>query len=192
MATARLALYGGSFDPIHCGHLILARDALEELALDRVIMLPAAVSPHKLSRTPTAGAIRHAMTAAAIADEPRLTLDPRELHRPGPSYAIDTVEEIHRENPGTRLLYLIGADNLEKLHTWHRIAELHERVEWVVFDRGKTPSHPYRSLARRLDISSTEIRERVAMGRSIEYLVPGPVVRLIEKHHLYQPPHHRT
>lgn len=182
----RLALYGGTFDPVHHGHLIMARDAMELLNLDRVVFLPAAISPHKLHRAPVPAEIRRAMVEAAIAGEPGFVLDDRELHRAGPSYTIDTVEEIRNEFPGCELVYLIGHDHLTKLHTWHRIEDLRQLVEFVVFDRGEeTVEHGFRKLSRRLDISATEIRQRVARGMSIRYLVPDPVRLLIEKYRVY-------
>lgn len=190
----RLALYGGTFDPIHHGHLLLARDALEQLALDRVIFLPAALSPHKLASAPASAAVRRAMLAAALADEPGFLLDDSELARPGPSFAIDTVERVRAAHPGARLHYLIGADNLRELHTWRRIDELRQLAEFVVFGRDveRNPEAAgFRVLPRRIDISATEIRRRVARGESIRYLVPEPVRALIATHQLYQETPHR-
>ena len=189
-----LALYGGTFDPIHHGHLILAREALEQLALDRVIFIPAGLSPHKLARTPAPAALRRAMLAAALADEPRFALDDSELQSPGPCFAIDTAERCAAQFPGARLHYLIGADNLRELHTWRRIDELRRRVQFVVFGRGAdaadaTPGFP--TLPRRIDISATDIRARVARGASIRYLTPEPVRSIIAEHHLYQEPPHQ-
>ena len=189
-----LALYGGTFDPVHHGHLILAREALEQLALDRVIFIPAAHSPHKLARQPTPAALRRAMLAAALADEPRFVLDESELQRPGPSFSIDTVERISAEFPGARLHYLIGADNLRELHTWRRIDDLRRLVQFVVFGRAAgtaDEAHGLPVIARRIDISATDIRARVARGASIRYLTPEPVRSLIAEHHLYQEPPHR-
>jgi nicotinate-nucleotide adenylyltransferase len=189
----RLALYGGTFDPVHLGHLLLARDALEELALDRVIFIPAALSPHKLVTIPAPAAARLEMLVAALADEPGFTMDDSELQRPGPSFAIDTVERFRTTHPGAELFYLIGADNLRELHTWRRIDELRQLVEFVVFGRGDAiaAESGFRILGRRLDISATEIRRRVARGESIRYLVPEPVRALIAAHHLYQDPPHQ-
>ena len=189
-----LALYGGTFDPIHHGHLILAREALEQLALVRVIFIPAAHSPHKLARTPTPAALRRAMLAAALADEPRFVLDDAELQRPGPSFSIDTVERIAAEFPGARLHYLIGADNLRELHTWRRIDDLRRLAQFVVFGRGADAAdetHGFPTVPRRIDISATELRARVARGASIRYLTPEPVRALIAHHQLYQEPSHR-
>jgi nicotinate-nucleotide adenylyltransferase len=190
----RLALYGGTFDPVHHGHLVLARDALEQLELDRIVFIPAGLSPHKQHRAPTDGAHRRAMLAAAIADEPRFDLDDSELQRPGPSYAIETVERAAVQFPGARLHYLIGADNLRELHTWRRIDDLRRLVQFVVFGRGEAAEiekYGFPVLTRRLDISSTELRARVARGAPIRYLTPEPVCSYITSHHLYQEPPHR-
>lgn len=189
----RLGVYGGTFDPIHHGHLILAREALEELALDRVIFIPAALSPHKLDTAPTPPALRRDMVAAAIAGEPRFTLDDREVHRSGPSFTIDTVEELRAEHPGVELFYFIGGDNLAKLHTWRRIDDLRRLAQFVVLGRGgESGSEEFPRISRRVDLSATEIRQRVAQGKSIRYLVPDSVLALIEHHHLYQDSPHQS
>ncbi len=188
----RLGLYGGSFDPIHHGHLILARDAIEQFALDRVVFIPAAISPHKLDRHPALAEARRAMIAAAIEGEAQFALDDSELHRAGPSFTIDTVEQVGGRFPDAELFYFIGADNVRELHTWRRIDELRELVQFVVFERDDhAAEHGFPALARRIDISATEIRARVARGSSIRYLVPEPVRALIAQHHLYQEPSHR-
>ena len=190
----RLALYGGTFDPVHHGHLILARDALEQLALDRVVFIPAGLSPHKLGTSPAPAALRRAMLAAAIADEPGFVLDDSELSATGTSFTIDTVERGSAVHPSAQIYCLIGADNLRELHTWRRIEELRRLVEFVVLGRGATAERgtdKYRTLPRRIDISATEIRQRVARGQSIRYLVPEPVLALIAIHQLYQDPPHQ-
>ncbi len=190
----RLALYGGTFDPIHNGHLLLARDALESLKLDRIIFIPAALSPHKLATNPAPAQLRLQMLAAAIADEPGFALDDCELARPGPSYAIDTVERIRALYRDATLFYLIGADNVRELHTWRRIEDLRRLTEFVVFGRstdGLQEGADFPVLPRRIDISASEIRQRVAQGASIRYLVPEAVRSLIATHHLYQDPTHR-
>jgi nicotinate-nucleotide adenylyltransferase len=190
----RLALYGGTFDPIHHGHLLLAREALEQLQLDRVIFIPARLSPHKLATTPTPAAVRREMLAAAIADEPGFALDDSELGSEGPSFTIDTVERVRAEYPEGPLYYLVGADNVRELHTWRRYEDLCRLVEFVVLGRGEI-NHPagarFQRLERRVDISATDIRQRVARGQSIRYLVPEPVRSLIAGHHLYQDPNNQ-
>ncbi len=193
----RIAIYGGSFDPIHHGHLILARDALEQLKLDRVIFVPAAISPHKPGRCPAPASLRREMIAAAIAGEPGFELEDCELSREGPSYSIDTAEYLRVRFPGATLLYLIGHDNVALLSTWRRIEELRKLVEFVVFDRGADTAAADSAagapgvgagpgLNRRLDISATEIRQRVARMVSIRYLLPDAVRDIIERHQLYQ------
>jgi nicotinate-nucleotide adenylyltransferase len=185
----RLAIFGGSFDPIHHGHLILARDAVELLELDEIRFVPAALSPHKPGTQPVAPELRAEMVAAAICGEPRFVLDNRELLRPAPSYSIDTVESLKTQFPGARLFFLIGADNLAKLDSWRRFKDLRNSVEFVVFGRGSSSlrlPHGFPTLERRLDISSTEIRQRVAQGLPIRYWVPEAVDRLILQHHLYR------
>jgi nicotinate-nucleotide adenylyltransferase len=187
--SLRIALYGGTFDPVHHGHLILARDAIEQLSLDRVIFIPAAISPHKPGTVPAPGAARREMLEAAIAGEPRFSVDACELEREGPSFAIETVESMRDQFAAAALFYLIGEDNVPKLDTWHRIAELRQLVTFVVFDRGQSRiPHAMPKLSRRIDISATEIRRRVAEGLPIDHLVPPPVATLIAKQHLYQEP----
>lgn len=183
-----VGLYGGTFDPVHNGHLILARDALETLGIERVIFIPNVISPHKRHSTPAPPELRLEMVRAAIRSEPGLEVDDLELRRGrGPSFTIDTVTELSRARPDTRFCYFIGADNVPDLGTWHRINELRDLVEFVVLSRGENdPPHPFRALRRRIDISATEIRERVAKGLSIRYLVPESVRDLIERHQPYR------
>lgn len=185
----KIGLYGGTFDPIHLGHLILAREALEYLKLERMIFVPAATSPHKTHRTSAPADMRGKMVAAAIEGEPRFMIDLGELQRSGPSYTIDTVLELKRRHPDAHFYYLIGEDNLHALHTWRQIEELNLLVNFVVLSRSdeKIP-HPYVTLNRRVDISATEIRRRVANGESIRYFVPDKVLEIIEHNQLYKEP----
>ena len=192
MTPERIGIYGGTFDPVHAGHLILARDAVEQLGLARLIFVPAAVSPHKLGRAPGAsGADRLAMLRAAVAGEPAFDIDALELDRPGPSYAFDTVAALQARRPDALWHYLIGADNVPELSTWHRAAELRARVRFVVFHRrAPDTTEPLLAglptLGRVVDLSSTEIRNRVASGRSIRYLMPESVREFIEARGLYR------
>ena len=186
----KIGIYGGTFDPIHNAHLILAREALEKLQLERVIFIPAAVSPHKLIAAPTPAEARLEMLRAAIADEPGFTYDELEFRRAAPSFTIDTIEELRSREDRPEICYLLGSDNLPRLDTWHRIEELRRLVQFVVLDRGLTaPARcAYPAIRRQIDISSTEIRNRVATGRSIRYLVPPGVEEIIQRHQLYQEP----
>ena len=200
----RTALYGGSFDPIHHGHLILAREAMEQLVLDRVIFIPAAQSPFKLDRTPAPAAVRLRMVRAAIVGEPRFECDPSEVEREGPSFTVDTVEAWRAKFPNDEFFCLIGEDNVRDLPKWRRYEELSDMVEFVVFGRDLSPAPradftfvtfdvgprvplcEVPVIQRRVDISATEVRKRVAQGYSIRYLVPDAVCALIETHRLYQ------
>ena len=183
----KIAIYGGTFDPVHHAHLILAREAMETLDLDKVILVPAAISPLKKAAPVASGEVRLAMLRAAIKGEPEFEVDECELLRPPPSYTIDTVEQICRRERDAGIYCLIGEDNVEQLPRWHRFAELDKMVRFVVLDRtGKQPLHSYQLIHRRIDISATEIRGRVAQKESIRYLVPKSVEEIIQREKLYR------
>lgn len=183
----KIGLYGGSFDPIHNGHIILARDAMERLELDQVVFIPARVSPHKLHHPPASGEARCQMVAAAIEDEPGLRMDDREIRREGPSYAVETVRQYGEENPGAKLYYFIGDDNLDELDTWKDIDELLDLAQFVVLSRAGMPFlAQFPTITRRIEISSTEIRNRIARGQSVRYMVPYPACQVIKMLGLYK------
>ncbi len=179
---------GGTFDPIHHGHLILARDAREALDLARIIFVPNHRSPHKLGGLAAPAELRAAMVRAAIEGEHGFAMDNFEILRGGTSYTIDTALHLRALYPEADLFYLIGEDNLAELHTWRRLDELLLLVQLVVMARGADgPPHPYVTLhQRRVDISATDIRGRIAKGDSIRYLVPDTVRAIIENHQLYR------
>jgi nicotinate-nucleotide adenylyltransferase len=182
----KIGIYGGTFDPIHHGHLILAQEAREMLGVEKVIFVPAAVSPFRQSPAASA-AMRLSMLQAAIEGEIGFALDDCELQRPPPSYTIDTIEEIRRRETNVEIYYLIGEDNVAALGKWHRFAELEKLVRFVVLDRtaGGT-NHHYATVHRRIDISAMEIRKRVASGQSIRYFVPRAVEEIIRRQKLYR------
>ena len=186
----KIALFGGTFDPIHHGHLILAREAVEQLELDRLIFIPNTISPHKLTRITAPAGLRLQMIRAAIDGEPRFDVDDLELRRGGPSYAIDTAEEIQRRYPTATIIYLIGEDNVDELQTWRRFEELQNLVQFAVLSRSVTSSkrHSFPVVQREIDISSTDLRKRIAKGASIRYLVSENVLSLIQLHQLYKDP----
>ena len=189
-ALKRIGIYGGTFDPIHGAHLILARDALEALGLDEIIFVPASISPLKKTAPVASGELRLAMLRAAIKGEPKFVVDDCELCRRPPSYTIDTVEELRQGHSHTAIYCLIGEDNVQTLKKWHRFDELEKMVNFVILDRKGQPStSSYPVIDRKIDISATEIRMRVASGRSIRYLVPPAVEEIIcrEKLYLEQP-----
>lgn len=182
----KIGIYGGTFDPIHHGHLILAREAREKLGLEKLIFVPARIAPHK--RAPFASAeMRLSMLQAAVAGEKGLEVDDCELRRPPPSYTIDTVESVQQREPGAEIYYLIGEDNLAGLGNWRRFDRLQKIVRFVVLDRtGAEGTHGYPIIARKIDISATGIRKRIASGQPIRYLVPESVEEIIRRNNLYR------
>ena len=183
----KIGIYGGTFDPIHHGHLILAREAREMLGLDEVVFVLAAQSPHKTNLSPADAAARWEMLTAAIQGEDGFFASRLEIDRPPPSYTIDTIEELRSARPETEFYFLIGEDNLPQLSSWHRFDDLRALVQFVVLDRsGATPEERYPVVRRKIDISATTIRNRVASGQSIRYLVPETVEKIIRRENLYQ------
>jgi nicotinate-nucleotide adenylyltransferase len=186
-SPTKIGLYGGSFDPIHNGHLILARDAMERLELDRVVFLPARISPHKMDRPPASAEARCQMVAESIKDEPGFFMDDREIRRDGASFTVDTVREFQEEFPGARLYYFIGDDNLDELHTWKEIDQLKSLVQFVILSRAGMPFlAEFPMITRLVEISSTEIRNRIARGQSVRYMVPYPACQVIKMLSLYK------
>ncbi len=183
----KIGIYGGSFDPIHHGHLILAREAREILDLDEVIFVLAAQSPHKTNVPLADAAVRWKMLTAAIARENGFSASRLEIDRPPPSYSIDTVEQLRAARPDTEFFFLIGEDNLPQLPSWHRFEELRRLVRFVVLDRsGTTVEERYPVVRKKIDISATTIRNRIASDQSIRYLVPEAVEQIIRRENLYQ------
>jgi len=183
----KIGIYGGSFDPIHHGHLILAREARETLDLQKIIFVPALVSPFK-GRAPAADAdTRLKMLQAAIKGENGFEVDDCELRRPPPSWTIDTLEHIRKRETDSELYLLIGEDNVATLDRWRRFDELKKMVRFVILDRTGAQMHPdYQIVRRKIDISATGIRKRVAHGQSIRYLVPQTVEEIIQREQLYR------
>jgi nicotinate-nucleotide adenylyltransferase len=127
------------------------------------------------------------MLRAAIEDDGRFCLDAMELERPSPSYAVDSMETLRQREPAAEFFFLVGEDNVAHLSTWHRFAELAKMVQFVVLDRsGLKTDHPYPAIRRHLDISATDIRNRVARGQTIRYLVPPGVETIIRERQLYR------
>jgi nicotinate-nucleotide adenylyltransferase len=182
----KIGIYGGTFDPVHYAHLILARESAEIFQLEKIVLVPAATSPFKNAPVAVAKA-RLKMLRAAIEGEALFEIDECELRRPPPSYTIETVEYLRRKFPDTELFLLMGDDNLAGLPGWRRFAELQKMVTIIVLPRLKTEvRHEYLSVERRIDISATEIRERVAKKKAISYFVPPGVEKIIREQKLYQ------
>jgi len=205
--SEKIVLLGGSFDPVHNAHLICARAAAEAVGVDRIVLVPAAQPPHKTG-TVASGADRLAMLRLAVADDSLFEVDDVELRRGGTSYTYDTLAAIRRERPCARLYWLVGADMLGDLPLWHRVDEVLEMAELLVMVRppwDRTLDRTFAGLEERLgagsaarlrqnvvptplvDIASSEIRRRVAAGRSIRYLVPDAVGEYISQHGHYLP-----
>lgn len=202
----RIGLFGGTFDPPHHGHLLAASDAFEALALDRLVWIPAAQQPLKVGAQSATAADRLTMVQLAIAGDNRFAVDPIEIERAGLSYTVDTLEAFHREFPGDELVLLVGADVITTFGKWRspqriselsRLAILPRAVEGGAVEKaavagairavtgGDAPA-PVVLDTRRVDISSTEIRERVLAGRSLHGFVPDAVARYISEHALYR------
>jgi nicotinate-nucleotide adenylyltransferase len=186
----KVGVFGGSFDPVHVGHLVVAEHAAERLGLDLVRFVPAGQQPFKTGHH--AGAEqRLAMVEAAIRDNPRFLLDPREARRPGPSYTVDTLRALAAEAPGDALFFLVGADAARELAAWRDAGDIAALATVVLLTRPGAAPSPHPLVARVLevpgvDISATQIREAVRCGRSIRYLVPRLVEEYIVSHGLYR------
>jgi nicotinate-nucleotide adenylyltransferase len=190
----RLGIFGGSFDPVHNAHVALARTALAELKLDELIWVPAG-RPWQKKRRLTPAADREAMVRLAIEGEPRFALSRIELERSGPSYTIDTVRALQRERPDAQWYLVIGQDQYAGFHTWRGWQELLSLVTLAIADRPdakhsvdpKVLAHAHAPVTLpMMDVSSTDIRERVTSGQGIDDLVPPAVARYIARHRLYR------
>lgn len=189
----RLGLYGGSFDPVHAGHLLVAQAALEELALDRLVFIPAAQSPFKPGTQPAPAALRSRLLRVALAGRTEFAVDELEIRRGGVSYSIDTAREFQRRHPGAELLWLIGADHVPTLPQWRDAEALARLVQFVVIPRpGVEPASlpaPFRLHHLRgwpLKVSSSEIRERVRQGRPNGFLLPPGVEEILVGERVYR------
>ncbi len=190
----RLGIFGGTFDPPHLGHLVVAQDACAALGLDRVLFVVAAAPPHKHGRAFAPAPLRLEMLSAALADDERFQASDLELRRPGRSYTVDTLRELRAQNPEAELFLLIGADQAREFRTWREPDAIARLATVVALSReGDAGALPGDAALRplpvtRLDISATDIRRRVAQGQPIRYLVPDPVEAIIRRARLYVEP----
>ncbi|MHC4472601.1 MAG: nicotinate (nicotinamide) nucleotide adenylyltransferase [Planctomycetota bacterium] len=197
----RIGYLGGSFDPVHLGHLALARACREGARLDRVVLVVAGRPPHKSERRLAAAEHRVAMARLAVGDDPQLAVDERETLRRGPSFTLETVRALKAERPGDELYWLIGGDTLPELPTWREVDALAGLVGFVIAARrGHDPEGELEGLPsslrgrlrpvvvpmRPVDVSATEVRLRVREGRSVDDLVPEAVREYIEEKGLYR------
>jgi len=187
-----IGLFGGSFDPVHTGHLLVAQAAIEELQLARLMFIPAARSPFKPEQQPAPAEQRLAMLRLALAGWTNCEVDEVEIQRGGTSFTIDTVRYFAEKFPEAKLHYLIGADNVVNLPQWREAGELAKLAEFVAVPRPGEPAvefpKPFRGRTLKgfpISVSSSQIRERVKQGLSIEPLVPAVVAEVIRNNRLY-------
>jgi nicotinate-nucleotide adenylyltransferase len=198
----RLGILGGTFDPIHHGHLVAAEEAHHQLQLDQVLFVPAGAPPHKPSRPISPAHHRLRMVELAIAGKPYLAISRIDVDRPGPCYTVDTLELLRAEwGPEPTFFFIEGADSLADILTWYQPQRLIERCELAVVERPgveldlpRLENHLPGLTARihwvqmpRLEISSSDLRARVRAGRPIAYLVPAAVEAYIREQGLYEP-----
>jgi nicotinate-nucleotide adenylyltransferase len=188
----KLGLFGGSFDPVHLGHLLVAQAAIEELGLDRLFFIPAAQSPFKSENQPAPASVRLQWLRLALAGRTNCEIDEQEIRRGGVSYTIETVRVYVKQFPQAELFYLIGADNAAKLNEWREANELARLAQFVVTPRpDEAPVNfppPFRGRMLKgfpLAVSSSQIRARVKAGFPLEPLVPLPVAEAIRAAKLY-------
>ncbi len=202
--NSTVALFGGSFNPIHVAHLAVARAAMEALGLTRLVLVPSARPPHKPPADLAADTHRLAMCRLAVADDPRFEVSDVELRRQGPSYTVDTLADFRRRRPEASLVLLVGADMLRDLHRWHRFDEIVRLARVVTVPRPGVELGRLEPLRRalgdavadalladvlatpRMDVSATDIRRRIRQGLPIDGLVPPAVADYIRDHRLYR------
>ncbi len=196
----KIGFLGGSFDPVHFGHLLAAQDAYEQYQLDRLILVPAAQAPLKPAEAQSPAEDRLAMLRAAVEWDHRFEISDVELRRGGISYTIDSARHFRALYPRDELFWIIGGDQLPRLHLWKDVTELAQLVEFIFLERPGFPvrAHPdipglrlRRCDGHLLAISSTELRERVKHSLSLDYFVPHKAILYIREKSLYRPPHER-
>jgi nicotinate-nucleotide adenylyltransferase len=197
-APPRIALFGGTFDPPHLGHLVIAEWARERLRLDRVVFMPAGRPPHKRRPDLSPAAVRVALTRLAVRGRPGFEVSSLEARRPGPSYTVDTLRALRRRWPRARLFFIVGEDSLRDIPDWRDPAGLLGLATPVVARRPGSsaarprrtlgPSHPVALDNPPVGVSSSLVRQRVRAGLSIQDLVPAAVERAIRRRGLYGSP----
>ena len=201
MSEKGLGILGGTFDPIHLGHLHIAEAVFAQIALEQIVFIPAFVPPHKLGQDYAPAKHRYAMTELAVQSFPQFSVSDMELRRSGVSYTIDTLRELHKLYPEKKLYFIIGADSVAQLHTWNSIEEMLQLATFVAAGRpgyegvmDEVVRHLGKEAAEHIlllhtpeyDISSTEIRTRIRSGQSLAGLVPREVEAYIKEHELYK------
>lgn len=195
MPHVKIGFLGGSFDPVHFGHLIAAQDAIEQYRLDRLVVVPAAQAPLKPTEVHASADDRLSMLRVAVESDPRFEISDYEIRKGGVSYTIDSARHFRAQFPKDQLYWIIGGDQLPNLHLWKDIAELARLVEFIFLERPGhaakvAPSIPglrlHRCDGHLVEISSTELRERARLGLSLEYFMPHKAVVHLQKNRLYR------
>ncbi len=197
---SRIGVLGGTFDPPHYGHLILADFALHALGLEKVLFVPAGDPPHKRQVTRESAEHRLAMLARALPDDPRFVISRADLDRPGPHYTVDMLAIVQEDHPSAELYFVMGSDSLRDLPTWNRPELLIERCTLAVMQRPSVEVHAHMhddilpGLAERIvfidapliGITASDVARWIAEGQSVRYLLPPLVLDYIEEHRLYR------
>jgi nicotinate-nucleotide adenylyltransferase len=200
--VARIGLLGGTFNPPHLGHLVCAQEAWAQLGLDRVLLVPTRVPPHKVMEVEPGVAHRVAMCEAAVTGDPRLGVSLVDVRRDGPSFTIDTLKALHADAPGDELTFIVGGDMALSLPAWREPERVLALARFAVAERAEDRREAIeRSIAAlagrdsvvffdmpRIDVSSSMVRDRVAAGLPVRWLVPDPVHEYVEEHGLYRSP----
>jgi nicotinate-nucleotide adenylyltransferase len=200
----RLGIFGGTFDPVHYGHLLLAEQCREQCRLNEVWFLPAGIPPHKVAQTVASGTARAEMLELAIAGHPAFRVDRRELRKEVPCFTVETLAELQDEDPARELFFLMGADSLRDFPGWREPQRILQLAKLAVVNRGDQPAPDLEPLVdlfgpvvrERVEIvtipgfevSSTDIRQRILDGRSIRYMTPRAVECYLETHSVYRGP----
>jgi nicotinate-nucleotide adenylyltransferase len=190
----RIGVMGGTFDPVHHGHLVAASEVASRFALDEVVFVPTGEPWQKSSREVSPAEDRYLMTVIATASNPRFTVSRVDIDRKGPTYTVDTLTDIHDAYPDSQLFFITGADALEQILSWHEVDRLFEYAHFIGVTRPGyrlDGEHLPRGAVTLVEvpamaISSTDCRARVASGEPVWYLVPDGVVQYISKRHLYR------
>ncbi|HBC97037.1 MAG TPA: nicotinic acid mononucleotide adenylyltransferase [Clostridium sp.] len=199
------AIFGGTFDPIHIGHIHIAYEALYRLKLDEIVFMPTGNPPHKLKKYVTDGSLRYKMVKSAIESEGKFTVSDYEINRPNLSYTYNTLEHFSKLEKDTKWYFLVGMDCLMDIQNWKRVDDIFKLCQFIVFNRPNFPAFTKESIKRQkkkiedrysteiiylnaplLDISSTTIRKNMREGRRVDYLLPENVSDIIEKFGLYR------
>ncbi|MCI1945790.1 nicotinate-nucleotide adenylyltransferase [Clostridium luticellarii] len=199
------AIFGGTFDPIHIGHIHIAYEALYMLKLDKVVFVPTGNPPHKSKEDITDALLRHKMVKEAIKSEDKFTVSDYEISRPNLSYTYNTLKYFSDLEKQTQWYFLVGMDCLMDLENWNKIEDIFKLCQFIVFNRPSFPAFTMKSIKEKkkkiedrysteiiylnaplLDISSTTIRKNISEGRNVNYLLPGNVSRIIKQLGLYK------